>query len=424
MKPDDFPWIPLRKIVHVLSGFAFKSSEYAESGHFLVRIGNVQSSGLVLDKPKYVVLNSRTQRFELHAGDILTSLTGNIGRVAVVEERHLPVALNQRVAKITPISNQEISAEYLYYFLSSQNFRDSLNASSHGVAQKNVSPKSVGDILIPLPELKAQKRIVAILDEAFAGIDAAMANTEKNLANARELFESYLNSVFSQSSSSWTQTTIGGILSKGVIEKPTDGNHGEIHPKKADFVQSGIPFIMAADLVNGTVNQTDCNFISRGQADSLRKGFAINGDVLLSHKGTIGRSAILETELDYVMLTPQVTYYRVKNTEILSKKFLYYAFHSPRFSREMARIAGAGSTRAYIGITKQLELPIAFPPMEAQERYTEIFGELSRESRRLEQLYKTKLSALKELKQSLLQKAFSGELTAQAGEPEVDEAVA
>ena len=173
----------------------------------------------------------------------------------------------------------------------------------------------------------------------------------------------------------WIETIVGELVNQKIIEKPLDGNHGEIHPKKSDFTEFGIPFVMASDLVKGAVTQETCNFISREQADSLRKGFAKDGDVLLSHKGTIGRSAILQTSLDYVVLTPQVTYYRILNNSVLDNRFLYYSFHSPKFQSEIKKIAGAGSTRAYIGITQQLQLHIPIAPLDEQKRIVSILDE-------------------------------------------------
>jgi type I restriction enzyme S subunit len=167
---------------------------------------------------------------------------------------------------------------------------------------------------------------------------------------------------------------------------------------------------MASDLENGGVNQKDCAFISRKQADSLRKGFAVDGDVLLSHKGTIGRVAILRTDHDFVILTPQVTYYRVTAPQKLLNRFLYYAFQAPDFVRTMNGIAGAGSTRAYIGILKQQELPLAFPSISEQNRLAEQLDALAAETQRLQKIYEQKQATLAELKKSLLHQAFNGEL--------------
>src|SRR6266850_1619151 len=105
--------------------------------------------------------------------------------------------------------------------------------------------------------------------------------------------------------------SIGELERRGAIMEIQDGNHGDKHPVASDYVSDGVPFLMASDIRDGVVDLTPCKFISREQADSLRIGFARSGDVLLTHKGTVGSVAILPEVEDYVMLTPQVTYYRV-----------------------------------------------------------------------------------------------------------------
>jgi len=169
----------------------------------------------------------------------------------------------------------------------------------------------------------------------------------------------------------WDQITIRKAVEIGLLEKPLDGNHGEIHPKGDDFVDSGIPFIMASDIKNGKVDLENCSYITNSQAQSLRKGFSINGDVLLTHKATLGEVALLKTNYEFVMLTPQVTYYRVKDKEKLNNNFLKYYFESNFFQKTLHNYAG-GSTRAYIGITKQLDLPLILPPFPEQKAIAKV----------------------------------------------------
>ncbi|MBU0916809.1 restriction endonuclease subunit S domain-containing protein [Aquabacterium parvum] len=119
----------------------------------------------------------------------------------------------------------------------------------------------------------------------------------------------------------WRVKTVGGLVECGILAKPLDGNHGEIHPKGSDFVADGIPFVMATDINDGKIDLVGCKFISKQQADSLSKGFAIAGDVLLTHKATLGRVAIVgPISTPYIMLTPQVTYYRVLDAKKLSNR--------------------------------------------------------------------------------------------------------
>ena len=337
--------------------------------------------------------NSSTKVIPGHNVVIATRV--GLGKVCLLEE---DTAINQDLRGIIPKS-KNIDVRFLFRWF--QSIASKIEEEGTGATVKGVKLPFIKSLQLPIPPLPEQKRIVAILDEAFAGIDTAIANTEKNLANARELFESYLNSVFSQQGEGWTHSGVRELVADGILEKPVDGNHGEIHPKKSDFLDRGVPFLMAKDLVFGSVDQQSCHFISEQQAATLRKGFAKDGDVLLSHKGTIGRCAVLDTERSFVVLTPQLTYYRVKKEEKLNNRFLYYYFQSPEFLVSLNHIAGAGSTRAYIGITRQLDLSISFPNVEYQQRLASKLDELVVESRQIEGIYKQKLIALAELKESL-----------------------
>jgi len=166
----------------------------------------------------------------------------------------------------------------------------------------------------------------------------------------------------------WEIKTVEELVKEKVIEKPLDGNHGGTHPKSADYVSEGIPFVMASDLEAGRVNFSRCKFITEKQASKLRKGFAKAGDILISHKATIGRTAIVqENDFPFIMLTPQVTYYRVTDKEKLSNIYLKAYLDSPFFQSLLALWAGAGSTRAYLGITGQLKLPVIIPPADKQD---------------------------------------------------------
>lgn len=134
---------------------------------------------------------------------------------------------------------------------------------------------------------------------------------------------------------------------------------------------------MASDLINGRVNTETCAFLSLEHANRLRKGFSVKGDVLLTHKATIGRTAVVgDIDVPFIMLTPQVTYYRVKNPAVLSNRYLYYYFNSNGFLSLFNQWSGAGSTRAYLGITGQKKLPIVMPPIEWQDRVSEVLGSL------------------------------------------------
>jgi len=151
-----------------------------------------------------------------------------------------------------------------------------------------------------------------------------------------------------------------------------DGNHGEKHPTSADYVETGIPFVMAKDFHDGHVDLDACKKIPKDLGDSLRVGFARSGDILLTHKGTVGEVAIVPKIDEYLMLTPQVTYYRTNPTKLLNK-YLKYAFMSPYFRDQLFSFS-AQSTRPYIGITSQKELRIEVHALTEQRRIASILS--------------------------------------------------
>jgi len=145
------------------------------------------------------------------------------------------------------------------------------------------------------------------------------------------------------------------------IHRKSGRKSGNLDPKSSDYVKTGIPFIMASDLRNGKIDFSKCAYLKKEQADSLQKGFSKSGDVLLSHKGTVGEVVLLgDIEFPYIMLTPQVTYYRIKNKSKILNAYLATFFNSDFYQKSLFNLSGGG-TRAYVGITEQQKLIILYP---------------------------------------------------------------
>ena len=170
--------------------------------------------------------------------------------------------------------------------------------------------------------------------------------------------------------------TVEELVNNNMIEKPIDGNHGNKHPKSSDYVEIGIPFIMVSDINNGRINYNTCKFITEEQRNVLDKGFSRKGDILLSHKATIGVTCIVDDLYPEIVITPQLTCYRIKNG--INKYYLKYYFDSPYFQNILKNWATSGSTRAYLGITAQLKLPILLPELEIQNKISKILSLIDR----------------------------------------------
>ena len=201
----------------------------------------------------------------------------------------------------------------------------------------------------------------------------------------------------------WEQRKFQWLIDQNIIDSPIDGNHGEKHPKSSDYVESGIPFLMAKDIKNNKIDIKNCTFISKETAGALDKGFAKNGDILLTHKATIGEVGILEgVNTEYAMLTPQITYYRILDFSRLDRNFFSSVLRSSVFQKNIHKIAKQ-STRPYVGITEQRKLTIYFPiKIEEQQKIGSFFKQIDETIA----LHQRKLDLLKEQKKGYLQKMF------------------
>lgn len=192
-------WMPLGDIAKILNGYAFKSSSYSESGIRVIRISDVQKGQMSDANPKYYPTESADEirKYLLDEGDLVMSLTGNAGRVAMLSKTDLPAGLNQRVACLRPISDV-ISTRYLFHFLNQDCFENEAMANATGGGQKNMSTTWLASYLIPVPSLQDQRRIVTILDKFDAltnsiseGLPREIALRQKQYAYYRALLLSF-----------------------------------------------------------------------------------------------------------------------------------------------------------------------------------------------------------------------------------------
>jgi type I restriction enzyme S subunit len=286
--------------------------------------------------------------------------------------------------------SSELSSEYLYYFLLQDGFRaEGVKSMSGAVGHKRVSKDFIERFKIPLPPLPEQQRIVAILDEAFAGLATATANAEKNLKNAREMFENYLASVFNKEGDGWSKKTIGDV---GDL---ISGQH--IDAKDYNMKGRGLAYLTGPSDF-GALHPV----ISKWTEAPKRK--AIKGDILVTVKGSgVGSINLLDTA--EVAISRQLMAVRSHG---VSRDFLYF-FLSVQQKHFRSLAKGA----AIPGISREdvLDLSIAMPARATQDGLVLEIKTLEEHVLELEDHYRSRISEISELRQSLLQKAFSGELT-------------
>ncbi|TVT68834.1 MAG: restriction endonuclease subunit M [Pseudomonas sp.] len=323
------------------------------------------------------------------ANTVLVAMYGaTAGQVGILR---FESATNQAVCGILP--NKTFIPEFLYYLLLSR--KRELVAQAVGNAQPNISQQKIRDMYVPLVTISEQRRIVSILAQAFGRIAQARANVEKNLQSARTLFESHLQSVFSQKGDIWEVKRIKDIA-KHSLGKMLDKakNRGVLQPYLRNLNVRWFFFDLSDVL--------QMPFLP----EESGKYTAIKGDVLICEGGYPGRAAIWNE--DYPIHF-QKALHRVRFDDPEHNKwFLYYLYSQDKSGELKRHFNGAGIQHFTGEALARFELPL--PPLPEIRKAVAKIEALSAETQRLESIYREKLAALDELKQSLLHQAFSGQL--------------
>lgn len=307
-------------------------------------------------------------------------------------------------------TREKLIPEFLYYFLLQPSFRDEGKAHMKGaVGHKRVSKEYVEGTKIPIPTLTEQKRIVAILDQAFADIDRARALTEQNLKNARELFDSTLQQVFSQMGQ---RCNVRSMSDSSLLEM-IDGDRGKNYPKKSDFLAEGHCLFLSTKNVRPDGFLFDeLLFINKSRDDLLRNGRLRRNDIVITTRGTIGNLALYDDSVEFknIRINSGMLILR-PNTEVLLPSFLFELMRSGIIKRQIEdKVSGAAQPQLPIRTLNSFTLPIPLD-LRLQQSVVESAQSIQVQIEELSNRYIEKLNNLEELKKSLLQKAFSGQLT-------------
>ena len=373
--------------------------EFVGDGINFVKVESISTTGEFIEE-KFAHITPACHavlgRSQLQAGDILFSIAGALGRTGFVTDEILPANTNQALAIIRLKRDVGLSPKFVLKALETGVVLEQIEKFKGGVAQQNLSLAQVRDFQIALPPLAEQQRIVGLLDEAFEGLATAKANAEKNLQNARALFESHLQSVFTQRGPGWVEKTIGETctLRSGTTVSPT-----------LEKPIGDIPYLKVADMTfDGNEDQitTSSRFLSDTDvrvSAIIPKGATIfpkRGGAILTNKKRITSLPIC-ADLNIMAVIP---------SSQIDAGLLYFYF----LNVDMRKL-GTGSSIPQINNYDVAPLLISFPKsLATQEEIVSKLDDLREETQRLARLYERKQAALEALKKSLLHQAFTGEL--------------
>ena len=328
------------------------------------------------------------------SGSVLVVVrSGILARTVPVAITGKEVAINQDIKALCP--DKSVDSWFLFYFLKSR-LEEMLALASRGATVHRIMADQIRAMEIPIPPLAEQQRIVAVLDEAFAGLATAQANAEKNLQNAHAVFESHLNAVFSQCGKGWMEKTLVqiGTTQTGSTPNTSDrSNYGSV-----------IPFIKPGDFnPNGTLNYDNEGLSKSGL--ELARTVTANSALMVCIGATIGKCGYCDRD---VTTNQQINAFTPHSG--INPFFIYYQMLTDDFQRRV-RLNSGQATLPIISKGKWSALAVRIPPtLPEQEHMVNQLDALASETQRLQKIYEQKLAALAELKKSLLHQAFSGEL--------------
>ena len=327
------------------------------------------------------------------AGSVVIATRVGLGKVCLLGQ---DTAINQDLRGIIPRNKNILETRYLYWWFKS--ISDVIIAEGTGATVQGVKLPFVKSLQITTPPLAEQKRIVQKLDDAFAGIAKAKENAEKNLQNARALFESYLQSVFTQRGTGWVYRQLASLCQEITV--------GHVGPMKTKYKESGIPFLRSQNIRPFEVSMENAVFIDQAFHRSLRKSQLHPGDLAIVRTGYPGTAAVIPPDLPDSNCSDLVI---VRPSKEVNPHFLA-AFFNSAFGKQLVLGKIVGAAQKHFNITAAKEVILHVPPIQEQRAIVLMVGELRGETQRLTRLYEQKQAALETLKKSILHEAFSGNL--------------
>ena len=373
------------------------------NGDRISRIESISDATFDLDKVGYAELSEREkEKNRLHRGDILFSHINSaihVGKTAVFDcDEPVYHGVNLLLMRPKEVVTSAYLDHALKYLFQSGYWR---GVCKQSVNQASVNQQDISRVEIRYPQsLAEQQRIVGLLDEAFEGLATAKSNAEKNLQNARALFESHLQSVFAQRGPGWVEKKLSALYKIGSSKRVL----------KSEWKTEGVPFYRGREVTRLAADGFVDNelFISEEHFADLSKEYGVPeaGDIVITAIGTIGNAHVVRRSDRFYFKDASVLW--MKRTADVSSEFIRFWLKSSLFLDQLDR--GNGATVDTLTIQKLQSVELRLPQLVEQKKIITELNALTQETQRLARLYEKKLAALESLKKSLLHQAFTGEL--------------
>jgi type I restriction enzyme, S subunit len=396
---------PLAKLSKLFAdGDWIESKDQSTDGVRLVQTGNVGESFFKDrgEKARYISKETfeRLRCTAIFEGDCLISrLPDPVGRSCLLPDTGEPM-ITAVDCTIVRFDNSHFLPEFFVYYTQSRDYLNKVDKETSGTTRKRISRSKLGEIQIPVPPITEQHRIVAILDQAFEGIAKARANAEQNLQNARALFEGHLQSVFTNRGDSWENVTLSKICDRVSV------GHVGITSKFYCEKDEGVPFLRSQNIRRGQIDLNGLQYITKEFHKKLGKSRLRTGDLLFVRVGANrGDCCSLPSGFEEINCA-NIVFARPSKGNATYLELYCNSLHG----RSQLLGMTTGSAQGVINTKSVAELIVPLPPVSEQKKIVDLLNETHAKTQRLEALYQRKIACLDELKKSLLQQAFAGEL--------------
>ncbi|WP_277816968.1 restriction endonuclease subunit S [Sphingomonas ursincola] len=386
-----WPKAPLGELLEVQNGFAFSSKQFSESSGFpLIRIRDLKDNGATA----VGFLGNYDADYVVGNGDLLIGMDGEF---RCYEWGGGPALLNQRVCRLRRFDSR-LHPRFLFYGIN--RYLKEIEDQTSFTTVKHLSSKTIKGIDFPLPALEQQKRIVAVLDQAFAALDRARALTEANLADAEEVFESVRFSIFDKVEKSHPAKSLGQICSRVSV--------GHVGETSKHYVETdGIPFLRSQNVRPSGLDLDGTRYISSEFHSKLKKSQLVGGELLFVRVGANRSDCCLVPKGLGPMNCANVVFAKPVEGEL---QYLE-AFCQSRQGKDRLLGMTTGSAQGVINTKSVATLNVPMPPIDVQQDVAQNLGKVRQMTNALARAFSYQINDITDLRQSLLQKAFAGELT-------------
>ena len=410
--PENWCWTRITVITDILNGFAFKSQHYSSAGIRIIRITNVQDGFIQDKKPVYYPLESQKEitPFMLKDGDFLMSLTGNVGRVAIIDASFLPAALNQRVACLRIKSEDSVRKEYIFYFCLQKQFVSDCIKSAKGSAQLNMSTEWLKEYPIPLPPLAEQQRIVDRIERLFAKLDEAKEKAQAVVDSFETRKAAILHKAFTgELTAKWREehgVRMESWERKSVGELCISLKYGTA--KKSD-ASGNVVVLRMGNLQQGEIDWSDLAYSN--DPDDIEKYKLFPGDVLFNRTNSaalVGKTAIYRGEHPAIYAG-----YLIKldyDHDKIIGDYLNYALNTLDAKKYCNSVKTDGVNQSNINAKKIGAYSFNVPSIPEQEKIVSVIQKLLSKEQQTKEAAEIVLDQIDLMKKSILARAFRGEL--------------